>query len=431
MGIKAINKSDWMELAVYILIFTIPFQAFNLKITFVTISLTNIFLLFLTPFYFVKFIFNKKILADLNKKRLLILLIILILSSIVSSIAARDFSSSLRNVVTIIGNSLLIFIVVLSVNNLRTLANCYKIIIATSLLLCIITILMGMNLIPNYFEEQGIIHRSMFPRTFFGLSIPYTRNTGFITTQGTWGVWVMPSLSLVVASVFMKNLRQIFFKEEYLSLSYFLILTMAVLITQSRMVWLGYFITITSFVILYWFLKFHKYLFISLLCWLVCLMVLAMNKIVQGITLVANEGIGNIYDRLYGYSYALKLILTSLLLGVGKNVFSQTYHSDTGAKFVHNVFLQITLLQGLVGLICFILIICLATFSLLKTLRATTNSFTKNLSIVITSSWISILAIVMFYPALSDKGLWSTLGLIFSLQCIEENKVNKKITTFV
>lgn len=410
-------------IGVYMLVFFIPLQDYNFKLSFITLSIVNVLILSLILTLVIRLLLGYKVIGKLKSLHpfCLVMIILFLFSQGMSLLTAEDFSKTLRHIVTIIGGVSLFFLPALIVQSLDEIK---KIIFYISLSIVVVS---TMTIISGFFPDLLPFDlgqaRTKFARPIGGFYLPFVRNTGLIKTQGSYGIWVLMGLPIVLMSLYYSEIRRFIFRYKLLSVTASGIILLGILISQSRNVWLGTMVCIYA-LLLYYFVTFSqtksKVLILCLNLVLLTICFPVIYSIVEYYVSVSSE---NVYSRLRQFDIAFDIFSKAPLFGIGKGAFeSASVHN------LHNTYLFVLVTSGLFGFVPFV---SLQLYSFKLLMMLVKREERKDLKLFAISMFASMVAMIlqsMFFPGFSDKGMWVLLGFVNCLwaQLYSDGKSNLK-----
>jgi O-antigen ligase len=261
-----------------------------------------------------------------------------------------------------------------------------------------------------------LTHMSRVGRELGDYQIPFTRRSGLFEVYSYLGSYVAIGYVFSLIGALRGKVLQV--TKSKLSLSLMIILA-GVFLTQSRSTWMAFLVgTIVTCVIVYrpgYERKEVKMLKQVTFIFLLVLIVLApianpFSFVDRSVTWVMEMNPTNVHGRLDQVKVGLDLWLESPLLGSGKDSFKQA--SPTGSLVLHNMWINILVQHGLVGLLVFVtvfLIPVLMNFSILGSRR-----WGKKYR-YISSGLIGGIACISieesFAPGLAHQSIWLALGV--------------------
>jgi O-antigen ligase len=291
-----------------------------------------------------------------------------------------------------------------SLSNLDRLMRiyCFSIII-----LSLLTVLQGLSLI-----ELG--SRIRPARTFFEVEMPFMKASGIDMSYGEFGIMTVPAFLFFFLQLFSKSgIRPQ--KGRFLAI---LIIAWALFISQSRSIWLGLILSVSTIIFMLSKNKKRKLLIIGIIIAVVSVLILTHShtSLLEGFIGEGRYEL-NVLNRLASFSLAWESFIANPLVGIGHG--NLTYVVRGRDMVIHNQILDQLSSTGILGTIPLVLLYIIFLKSAIRIYRQTKDDQVRGFSIWVFSTMVYTLTGLMFYRGLYSEHLpwfFAVLGMLFSIQ---------------
>ncbi len=303
--------------------------------------------------------------------------------------------------------TLIIFIAGLSFfPSLLNLVNLIKVYLWSILILSSFTILKGLSLL-----KFG--SRIRPPRNYFGVTIPFSKATGFNMSDGEFGLMTAPALLFLLMQFFPKSGLKPLKGRTVMIVT----IGLALLISQSRSAWLGLLLSVLVVVYMLPKGKYSKFL-------LFCVLLLAITLLLTSIYPFVLEGVTgkgiykqNVYNRLNSLLLGWDYFRNNPWIGVGHG---NATHIVRGRKMViHNQIIDQLASTGILGAIPLLALYIIFFRTALRVYHDAKDDENRGLTIWITASMVYAVTELMFYRGFYSEHLpwyFAVLGILYSIQ---------------
>ena len=282
-----------------------------------------------------------------------------------------------------------------------------KIYCSSIIILSILTVCQGLS-----FVELG--SRIRPARIFFGVEMPFMKASGVDMSYGEFGIMTVPAFLFFFLQFFPKS----GIKPQKGRLLAIMVIALALFVSQSRSIWLGLILSISTIIFMLTKRKRHKLLLIGIT--IVIVLGLVLNHI-HAVILEGFIGEGryklNVLNRLASFSLVWESFLANPLVGVGHG--NLTYVVKGRDMVIHNQILDQLASTGLIGTIPLVLLYIIFLKSAIRIYLQTNDDKLRGFSIWIFATMVYTLTGLMFYRGLYSEHLpwyFAVLGMLFGIQ---------------
>lgn len=409
--ILSIRHVDWIY---YALLFTLPVAAQGLRLPFITLSLTDVLTLLICAVLIGQRITQT---TPPNQRRDLAPLVVLcawfILASLVTSFSTIYLTETLRRIIAIVGQVLLVWITISVLTSKDRLAKALTVIMVSGVATAAIALLQSSGMLGPILGAGYVLEG----RSIGGIDLPGFRASGLFQGLGPFVVWLLLAFSLISLGWTAVNSR-VGWAIRFLSLS---VLMGGLVVSQTRGGWIAFLFLVVGLVLSDWWRKLNQSVVFGLYITVVFSMWGATTILGSDFADVAAPLVDmhprSFYTRLSAYSMALRMVGESPLFGYGVRAFGVEFANEFGKfKLVHNTFLSVLVAYGLVGLLPFLGLLFGALWRAIPiALDKGRHAILSNWTAALIVAMIAVLIESHFFEAVLDKTLWLLVGLLWAL----------------
>lgn len=357
---------------------------------------------------------SKVNLIFLNKSRL-INYVLLCLSFLIiittASMIYHPLNIAIKMLFNFVGIALLILITLIIINDDYKINIVLKILLGIVVLNALVAILQTFHLMPQLWHYQA---------DRFGVG--FAQSAGIVGSRGTNGMLLNSGIAVVLKVLFIDNVSN---RKKFLYFGLFLLLLLAVIISQSRSTYLSILICLSCFAIFYLVMIRNAYQKLFLMCFFFLFILLfffnygnEMNSIVHFLHQASERGVVLRISSLDNIINALKSSTFNLLFGLGEGLQDREilfYRHQVVDVAVHNGFAIVARYGGIITLIPYITLIICSFICLLRIMIQSEYKSLRYNSLVIFSALSGCLIELNFYMGTSEKVFWHLIGISYAL----------------
>ena len=409
------------EVGFYLLIFSLPFEWYNIQTSFIALSISNILILILGLGLLISFLKRRAIFPHMRRLIPSLALISLIFLTDLLSLLIHYRFESIRLLLTNIGFFLSFLITVYVVNNIHILKRTFLVLFVGLFILSILTILYSTGHFT--FGKNPILLR--------GSKIPFYANLPVPMAQGLYGMLMLTVIPLSLLCIFKG--KSLLLRSRVLMVIITLLLLVAIFVPQSRGNWFAIGASILILIIMQTKLYRWKIAF-ALTIPLIIVSVLSENYFRYFVTeyivhVKGRTGILTVYDRLSQYNFAADILTgnyQTLFFGIGYGAFEKLYLPlalyPKLTSTLHNVFLNRFVSTGLVGFLPFAILSAWNVVLLYRVSSRSTDDDIQLFSTALLATFIGMLVQAQVFGGTTIKIFWIVMALANSLYIIGETK---------
>ena len=344
---------------------------------------------------------------ELKEKKLTLLWLLFILWAIVSLTYSFDLITSVKEALRYSSILFSLALGAILIKKSQDLTLLIKVIIFSSLIPAFVAL-------AQYFNNNGLMENGI------------NRVYGTMTHPNMLAYYLLLPITLSVFIFLNVKKTRV---EAYLYLVISIFLSFILVLTYTR----GAYVALLLIFLLIGLVKFRKFLFFALAA--LFIFYLASFSLQERInTLLKGDPYGSIGWRITLYRDSLSYVMEHPIIGQGAGlaeiIISQNRDFRLGSAEPHNDYIRLALDGGMVGLIFYLLIICVMFIELLKNYRREDRDRLRMLNIFIFAFVISLYAMSVGDNVLNDTVLewhfWALVGGLLAEQSIIRPKSETK-----
>ena len=251
------------------------------------------------------------------------------------------------------------------------------------------------------------------PRTYFGVTIPFNKASGFDMSDGEFGIMVAPAFLYLLIQFFSKSGLKPLMGRIFMTIT----IGLALFVSQSRSAWLGLVLSIVAVIFMLPKKKTRKLLlFCTVVLGIVLLLANVFSFILKGFT---GEGTykKNVFVRLNAYLLGWDYFKRNPLVGVGHgNAIFMVFGRSI---VIHGQLVDQLASAGILGIIPLLALYIIFFRTALRLYRDARSKEIRGLTIWITASMVHVFTELMLYRGFYSEHLpwyFALLGILYSMQ---------------
>jgi O-antigen ligase len=392
------------------LIFTIPFDSYGiLDAASFSISLGDLILLFIIFIIAINLAFfdTKFTVPRTGQIDFFMLVSILVWGGLSAYLNDSNAINAVLYMKAIFKLSFIYMITVIFLNNPSKLQWGAKAILLSALGTSILATVQALGVVPL---EIGRPLRSRLSEL---IAMNILRSAGPYVIYGHYGMWLLLGFFLALSMTLpSKGLA----RRSALMLVV-LSLLIGIVVSQTRSIWLAAFLSICGFFLTYSskpqprMIPGNPVVRVTLLLTLI-FSLFTLSIIQSLITSSVNLQPGTLYERLRIAHVGITLFTQHPILGIGYGRFLELAEGAGVIKVPHNIFLELLLSTGILGITLFLIFLGIIFIRISRTIKMTSDLGNQTLARGLLWAFFAIMVIAQFVRGLYSAELWVSMGLI-------------------